>query len=80
MEDMEHQRRPLDSGNMIETVERVLWHQTYPPTGYVVLSWDGEEPTEISRHETYEAALAAGRALLPGDISVEHVADWEAPE
>lgn len=58
-------------------VEMALFDAEYPPTSWVVLTWRDGVPEERSRHDGRDAALAAARALLPADVSIEDGDQWD---
>ncbi|ELP4839922.1 hypothetical protein VM247_004558 [Salmonella enterica] len=60
-----------------DAVEMALFDAEYPPTSWVVLAWRDGVPEERSRHDDRDAALAAARALLPADVSIEDGDQWD---
>ncbi|EEW0654356.1 hypothetical protein EEQ64_22385 [Escherichia coli] len=64
--------------SVLDAVEMALFTADYPPTSWAVLVWGDGVPEEHSRHDNRDAALAAARALLPADVSIEDADLWDA--
>jgi hypothetical protein len=63
--------------NARDAVEMALFDAQFPPVRWAVLQWDSGTPTERSRHQSRADALAAARALLPLNVSIEDADLWD---
>ncbi|MBS5160030.1 MAG: hypothetical protein KHZ21_14170 [Klebsiella variicola] len=64
--------------SVADAAEMALFDAEYPPTSWVALAWRDGVPEERSRHDDRDAALAAARALLPADVSIEDGDVWDS--
>ncbi|RRD26858.1 hypothetical protein [Klebsiella pneumoniae] len=63
--------------SVADAVEMALFDAEYPPTSWAVLVWRDGVPEERGRHDNRDAALAAAKALLPADVSIEDGDQWD---